>query len=101
MRAVRSRVQQPAAQRGGRPPSQRDASQLVRMLIPNMWTHQPISSRLARFAVCWIARSFEPVPAAEATRVYDKCQLDEGEVEALRLEALALLTSCGAEETRR
>ena len=47
------------------------------------------------------ARRFEPVPAAEAARVRDKHQLGEAELEALRLEAVALLTGCGAEETRR
>jgi len=41
------------------------------------------------------------VPAAEAARVRDKHQLGEAELEALRLEAVALLTGCGAEETRR
>jgi hypothetical protein len=47
------------------------------------------------------ARRFESVPAAEAARVRDKHQLGEAELEALRLEAVALLTGCGAEETRR
>ena len=41
------------------------------------------------------------MPAAEAARVRDKHQLGEAELEALRLEAVALLTGCGAEERRR